>query len=82
MDHNYLSVMVAGAMVALGVLGFLVRGWFQHVNSNLVAIWEELKAERRAREERWETLHRQCNRHGERISVIEGVLSLWKEEHP
>lgn len=73
-DHNYLSVVTTCVLVALGIIGFLTRGWFKYVNDNLVSIWTELKEERTAREERWNQLHTQCNLHGERISKIEGRL--------
>lgn len=57
------------------ILGFLIRGWFAHVNTNLVKIWDRIDTEARARDERWNSLHITCSAHGERLAKIEGRLN-------
>lgn len=41
-DHNYLSIVTTLILVALGIIGFLLRGWVKHVNENIGEIWQRI----------------------------------------
>lgn len=74
LDHNFTTVALFVIGIVLAIMGVMMRGWFKHVNDNLDRLWEHMGDEAKAREDRWNALHEQCNRHGERISKIEGRL--------
>lgn len=75
MDHNLLSILTAGVLVVLSIIGIMLRGWFKHVNDNLEAVWKEFKEERKAREDRWNILHQQCSEHAAKLANLEGRLN-------
>lgn len=70
-----LSVVVVVLGGLLGVIYSLGYGWVNHVDEGIKALWQKFDDEQRAREQRWHLLFQQCNRHGEKLSRIEGKLN-------
>lgn len=74
-DHNYLSVAVTMVLFALGVIGFMGRGWFNHVNDNLKRVWQKLDEIQQERVDRWRSLDSKCEERAERISYLEAKVN-------
>ena len=74
-DHNYISLAIFGLTMVMAVLGVLIRGWFSHVNLNLVNLWERIDAEAKARQDRWDNLHEKCEVHSAAIAELKGRLN-------
>lgn len=62
------------ALLIMGFILWLIRGWIGHVNQNFVNLWEIHEAEVEAREDRWAMLSAQCKKDMGEISRFKGLL--------
>lgn len=86
MDHNVLSIITTVVLTVLGlvigVVGFMWRGWFNHVNTQFVetraeiaAVGDDVKGLQKDREKRWREQELKCLNHAERLTWVEAKVN-------
>lgn len=71
-NHGSLSANLA--LLVMGFILYLIRGWIGHVNQNFIKLWELHEAEIEAREARWAGLSAQCKKDMAQIARFRGFL--------